>query len=242
MMSDPGDPPKKSTDTGRFRALTDELATEVKDLLASEMKVLLVDFAQEVKTNLKEDVSGLRRLMTEHADTNLRAHEGTRRQVVHLTRLNAELWRTVKSEDPPAPPPNDDISFVEAARQKMPSVPDASGKLPRTPKPLSALTEAVEASDEQIDNVKGRLLRVESMTQELLSLQKEQMGKKPLGDGRSVLTRLVDGLLWAVRERDGQRYTATMIAGLTGLLWILAYTYATVTGHPPPPQPHSLGN
>lgn len=224
--------PTSPTATGQFRAaITDGVGLEVKKLLGG--------FAEELKKEFREEMRGARGMMKEHADQNFRSHESTRRQVVHMTRMTATLWKDVRGSDPPPlpPAPGDDTSFSEAAKEIWPQPPGA-----RPARPLDDLTEDVatvvdktSSHDNDIAGVQGRLLTVEAQTGEVLKLVKEQMGKKDGPETRSLLTRLVDGLLWSFREREGQRYTLTLIAGITGLITALGTTYAIATGRLPMP-------
>ena len=249
-MSDDSKPPDAGQ-TGRFRTMTDEIAGEVRSVIA--------DFGRELKSELvaeiKGDMAGLRSMMREHTDRNMNAHEGTRRQVVHLTRMTTTLWRDVRGSEPPPPPPAEDISFAEAARKPIKA---SSGSM----RALDELNEAVEevvtrvsTNDNDIAGIHGQLLAInagmetaarkrdeearqrkhyEAKVDQLLDLQKEQMGKKDDQDKRGVLRRIADMMIYTFREREGQKNFAIMVSGLTGLIGIITYLYALITGHPPP--------
>jgi hypothetical protein len=242
-------PSPKPTDTGIY--------------IAHEVKALLEEFRVELKSDLDKQVSGVNTLVKQQADRTIVAQEGTRRQVVHLTKMTYSLWRNVRGSDPPPPPPAaneaEDISFAEAAKDPL----RQTGSN-RAIKPLDDLTEELEKNaalvsthDGDIAAVQGRLLVVETQNKmvirqneevigqnaELLKLQKEQMGKKDPKDVRGALTRLVDGVIWAFKEREGQKFTMIVLGGATSLITAIGTTYALISGrlpmptHPPPQPP-----
>lgn len=246
-MSDDVTEPK-ATDTGRY--------------IAHEVKALLDEFRLELRSDLDKQVSGVNTLVKQQADRTILAQEGTRRQVVHLTQMTYSLWRNVRGSDPPPPPPAAgevaDISFSEAAKDPL----RQTGSKVKVIKPLDDITEElaentakleksvalVSTHDGDIAAVQGRLLVVEAQNKEviqqnheLLKLQKEQMGKKDPKDARSLSTRLADGVAWAFREREGQKFMMIVIGGATSLITALGTTYALMSGRlpmPTQPPPH----
>lgn len=218
-MSDP--PKPKPTETGKF--------------ITAELGAMLDSFAQ----GFHADIRRLGHTMKDHHGVSMHAHEQTRRNIVYLTRGYAELYREVKGEDPPPPPPEDDGTFMEALkppRPRLPSHPES--------KPLVDLTKAVSENDSDIDEVKGRLLKVESQTSEtrdqvgeLLKLQKEQMGRPDkVEDRRTSFSKLVDGFLWALRDREGQKTVGAVGAFIFSTVTAIGTWYAIFTGRLPLPN------
>ena len=209
-MSDSARP----TDTGRF--------------VANEVRQMLDQLAKDVS----EDVKGINQHVTDTTNTVLRSHQAMRHQLVHVTKMTATMWRRVMgSEPPPAPPPrSEDVSFTEAHQEGV-----AEAEKERQP----SLVDEVEKIGEQqgeIDELRGQLLAVKSQTAELLSLQKEQMGKKDPNDQRRTLAKLVDGFLWVLKEREGQKTAGAIVAGITGIITAAGTWYALVTGRLPMPN------
>ena len=214
--------------------------------VGDELKKLLSGFREELKADHNKDIQGLHKIVKQEADRTIAAQESTRRQVVHLTQMTYSLWRNVRGSEPPPPPPSahEDISFTEAAKET------AEEKLRQTGSqkpilPLDDLADEIEKTagkvsshDNDIAGVTGRLLAVESQTAEVLRLQKEQMGKKDKNrkDERGLFTRLVDGLVWAVRDREGQKTVGAVVAGITGIITALGTWYALLTGRLPLPS------
>lgn len=223
---------------------------------AIELRTLFADFSRGVR----DDVNGLGRRFNEHAELMLRTHEGTRRQVVHLTSMTSELWRNVKGSAPPPPPPpiEENKSFVEAAREaneKAAREKKSSGGAVR--KPLESLSDQVSEHDGELAAIHGRLMAVESIQKEhgelqkehgdlqkahgekiteLLALQKEQMGKKDPDDGRPRRTRIWESILYLVKEREGHKFVLQFIAAVTSLLMAAGTLWALSTGRLPMPN------
>lgn len=240
------DQDRKVGDTGRFKAMSEEVAGEVKGVLT--------DFTTELKRELREDVGGIQRLFREHSDKNLLAHEGTRRelegtrqQVFQLTQMTHILWKDIRGDEaPPSPPPiGDPFRFSDAAdKAQSPAsgrgIDDLVGEVQETKGKLSTHDGDIADLAGQMIAVRTELADVKTQNAELLCLQKEQMGKKPRDDQRSLVRRMHDAIVWAVFEREGQRYVGTMLAGLTAFCWILLNVYAAIAGHPPPAIPPSF--
>lgn len=211
--------------------------TDTQKFLARELRVALSEVQADIRTELRQEMNGLKTVLSAPMERVATSSEATRRQVVHLTKMVAVIWNEVKGDEPPPTPPgpNDDTSFMEAATVKP--LPDA-----KPVKPIADLAEQVSEHDNDIAGVTGRLIVVETQTSELLRLQKEQMGKKDPDDQRTILTRAFDGLTWIIREREGQKFALQIIAGLTGLLTAAGTFYALLTGrlpmpNAPPPTP-----
>lgn len=233
-MSD--DRPPKPTDTGRY------VAAELAALLENK----LGELDQNVRSQSEVSERRLHNRMREQHNVAMRAHAQTRGQIVHLAKGYAELWRTVKGEDPPPMPPADDAAFSQAIKPvpRPPSSPEI--------KPLHELAKAVSDNDSDIDEVKGHLLRVESIANETLRLQMEQMGRKDTKkeDRRSIVRRAADSVVWAVRDREGQKTVGAVVAAITGILTTALTWYMLLTGrvpmpmHPPAPADthHRLGD
>jgi hypothetical protein len=113
------------------------------------------------------------------------------------------------------------------------------------------MDEQISEHDLTLQGIEGRLIAVSAATNKvdqrvggvevqvgtLLELQKEQMGKRDPDDGRRLLRRMVDGIAWMIRERDGQRFALSLIAAFTGFVTAIGTTYALVTGRLPLPHP-----
>lgn len=212
---------------------------EPRSLLADEIRAMFASFRAELKADLDKDLISVKTTVTQQADRTIASQENTRQQVVHLTKMTYSLWRNVRGSDPPPPPPTaEEVSFQEAAKDPL----RQTGSQ-KTIKPLDDLTEEVEKTgkkvsthDGDIAGIHGQLLVMKNSQAELLALQKEQMGKKDKGaDRRSVFARIADSMIWVVKEREGQKFAATMIAGLTGLITALGTSYALMTGRLPIP-------
>ena len=177
------------------------------------------------KSDVQSDIKGMNDRVKENTETVLKTHAASRRQIVHLTRMVSTLWKKVlgPTPPPPPPPPGDDTSFLDAAKDAS-----ANGG-------TKAIPEVLSEHDLDIAGIHGRLLTLESQNQELLKLQKEQMGKKDPNaeDDRGILTRLVDAIVWSVKEREGQKYTLMLIAGFTSLVTAMGTVYALMTGRLP---------
>lgn len=242
----------------------DRKADDAAHEIANEVRAVIADFGADLKKELvaeiKTDMAGLRTMMSEHADQNMSAHKGTRRQVVHLTRMTTTLWHDVRGSEPPPPPPHADeadMSFAEAARKPIKPAPGSkpTRALDELAETVEGVVTRVSTNDDDIAGIHGQLLAINAgidvaakereeaarerkeygaKVEEVLALQKEQMGKKDKKDERSVLQKLTDTLLYTFREREGMKNFAIMISGLTGLIGIITYLYAIVTGHPPP--------
>lgn len=195
---------------------------------------------EAVRSELMSDFRGLQRQMKEDTTRTLSAHETTRRHVMHMSTMTAELWKEVFGNKPPPPPPDRDseLSFVVTVDpDPPPEVTKATGKHGR-------MRDRVDTQDATLDAVHGRLLALHSRQDEqdaslaeLLKLQKEQMGKKDPNDHRSILARVLNGIAWAVKEREGQKFLLTLIAGISGLITAIGTTYAILTGRLPIPTP-----
>lgn len=201
--------------------------------ITKQVRDLLNDFRKDFRDERKQ----IGETVTAQAERTIAAQEDMRKQVVHLTKMTYSLWRNVRGDDPPPPPPTPEESFEQAAKDPL----KQTGSQ-KAIKPLGDLTEDVEETAETIAShasdiaiIHTQISDVKKRQDELLSLQKEQMGKKDEQDPRSVGARILDGLVWVVKEREGQKFAATMIAGLTGLVTALGTTYAIVTGRLPLP-------
>ena len=219
----------------------------MSDISGDELRKILSTFRAELKADHNKDVQGLHAIVKQEADRTIAAQESTRRQVVHLTQMTYSLWRKVRGSEPPPPPPsaNDDISFTDAARAAAKEKQLRQTGSQKPVMPLDDLADEIEKTagkvsshDNDIAGVTGRLLAVESQTAEVLRLQKEQMGKKDTSkkDERGPFTRLVDGLVWAVRDREGQKTVGAVVAGITGIITALGTWYALLTGRLPLPN------
>lgn len=221
----------------------------------------VTDDIQGLRKEVANDIQGLRRQGDENTNRMMNAYETLRRHVIHDHAISTELWREVFEDRPPPPPPSKHAELSFGFVKSTGSAPEATahqtgrhGKV--RDEELGKMRSKVDSQTGEIDVLQGRLAAIDGThqrelkrhdtelatvrreVQELLQLQREQMGLKRTGDERSVLRRVIDGIAWALVKREGQRYTATMIAGLTCLLWLTAYIYAIMTGHPPPPALH----
>lgn len=201
--------------------------------VADQVRDLLNDFRKDFKNEQKQ----IGETVTAQADRTIAAQEDIRKQVGHLTKMTYSLWRDVRGDDPPPPPPPPEETFEEAAKDPLKQT--GSHKVI---KPLGDLTEDVEETAEtialhgaSIDTLHTQIAAVTKRQEELLALQKEQMGKKDDADPRGIGTRLVDGFLWVIKEREGQKFAGIMIASLTSLVTALGTTYAIFTGRLPLP-------
>lgn len=101
---------------------------------------------------------------------------------------------------------------------------------------VGAVKTDVAAVKTEVGSVKTDVADVKTVANETLALQKEQMGKKGPGEEtRGIMARIADGILYAVREREGQKFLLLFLSGLTGFLTVASYLYALIAGHPPPP-------
>ena len=214
-----------------------------------------------VRTELTEDIKGLRTRGDENTNKTLSAYSALTRHLIHVRTMTDELWRSAFHDRPPPPPPSKDEELSFALSQSDPDV-LAAAKTGRHHRWTSAesdpkVHEQLDADPkvrEQLDSHEGTLaalhgqaLRMDGrqerleedvqkalhIAQETLNLQKEQMGKKdPEAPHRTYRHRIADAFLWAWREREGQKFVFQLIAALTGLLWAFNYFYAMITGHP----------
>lgn len=231
----------KLSDTGKY------IAAEVRAVLEEFKKDTHQDLSQ-FKQEVRDDMRGLNKHVKESTEVYVRAQEANGRQMTHLTRVVSSLWRDTHGSEPPPPPPHDDaaMSFVEAANPSS----DIAGSHSTTKDlvagelagRLDPQVQKISEHDASIAGVQGQLITVSATanqalknSEELLALQKEQMGKKEPGDERGVFTRLVDGLVWVVKEREGQKFALMLLAGITSLVTALGTTYALMTGRLPMP-------
>ena len=208
--------------------------------ILEQINATLVNFKREVS----EDINGLKSNIKEGTDRTLAAHEGTRRHVVRLTKMVGEVWKEVYGSKPPPPPPGKDAELSFALSDEDDTRTTKTGEEePEKPRMFEQVSEhdsTLEGLHAQIIVTDGRTAKVEETVGELLKLQKEQMGKKNPDDERGVLRRLVDGMLWGIKEREGQKFLLTMVASITGLITALGTTYALMTGRLP--MPNSVPN
>ena len=209
----------KPTDTGKY------VAAEVKSYL------------DEMAKTVQADMSKLSAKMSADTEALLRSHEATRRQVVHVTRVSAKIWRAVMGNvEPPRPPsPGDDTSFMEAQKEGL-----SEGVREKSPSLVDEFEGKIGAQQGEIDELRGQLLAVKATAAEVLRLQREQMGKKDPNDKkkdkRSSIEKLVDGFLWVLKDREGQKTAGAIVAGITGILTAAGTWYALMTGRLPMPN------
>ena len=247
------DPPKDRGDPrATIRAETESvLLTEIRRAVQTELKAGMDSLRQEVANESR----GLRQLMERKTDETLAANMATRRHVARLTTMTTELWRFNFGDKPSPPPPSgsdDQLAFAlsetapEAAAAARRSGKHSPAKDASTPKDPNASQGSVRArmdsTQGEIAELSGIVARVDSELQdvkrvgnETLALQKEQMGKKdPEKPKRSVLRTLVDTFVYAVTEREGQKFTLMLLSGIASVLGLSVYLFSLIAGHPPP--------
>ena len=208
----------------RRSAVSDERSTTLEDAIVAAVNARLDAFQNQIGS----DVRALRSEVQLGREQSERANE-------HVRGVVTTLWEHVfpSTTPPPPPPPANPSPPGPPAPAPRPGDSSATGR-------RKAVHESISEHDQSLAGISGQLItannRVENLeTQmgQLLSLQKEQMGKQDkTGDTRSLLTRVVDTILWTIREREGQKYVYAMFAAITGLLTTLAVLYALLTRQP----------
>ena len=236
--------PPPSAEGALLAAVLHAVRSEVRTEIRHELGGLRAEWAADIK--------GLKGQMEEGTNRQLDAHEATRRHVVRVSTMTQELWKEVFGDKPPPPPPTKDktLSFalsesdpdiVAAAKQTgknarmRDKVESQEGTLAALHGQMLAMDGRQERFETELCAVKTEVQEVKTVSTETLTLQKEQMGKKdPAQDKRGIFTRIADAMLYAVREREGQKFVLIFLSGLTGLLSVAATLYALITGRPPP--------
>ena len=205
------------------------------------VRQLLAEFRTEVRSDLK----GLGELQKINAQRSIDAHEATRKHVAKLTSMTKHMWRKVfGSEPPPADTEEEAFTFSHEEHPTGGGIGQLHKIAPldghgRKAAPLGQQVEkhgeSLSQHDASIAGLQGQVIALSSKTNELLSLQKEQMGKRPEGDTRSFAQRVLDGIQWVFSNRAGQKYLLTLIAALSGMITAAGTTYALATGRLPYP-------
>lgn len=208
-----------------------------------ELKAYLDKMAQAQR----DDVQGLHKRLKENADQSLSAHEATRKAVAKVNQKVDTLWRHNFGDDAAPPSPGGALAEVTLPPLAAPKPKNAHAMSMVTPPEFQPLEAKVSSHDGSIADLTGRIMTMASELKETKAAQKEtlELTKKQTSamgikgtetDERSFLTRLFDGLAWMVKEREGQRYTLSMVAAITGLITTVGTTYAIMTGRLPLPS------
>lgn len=109
---------------------------------------------------------------------------------------------------------------------------------------VAALKGTVYVVDSKVQKVDDKVAavdgKVETLTQnvaELTALQREQMGKKNGPDDRGFFSKLGDAVLYAVREREGQKYALAVLGAIGGIVAAIA-TIVNITHAGRVPEPY----
>ena len=176
------------------------------------------EMMRRIETMNQDLLKSVDHRLQSHQDSSMQAHEATRRHVVQLTNMVKVLWRNVKGSDPPPPATNGELSFSMSE-----PIVKAAGEGP-------PLDEKVSLHDGSIASVQGQLIAVSSTANEtkaqvaeLLTLQKEQMGKHE--DDIAAVKRVADTVRWLMFTSDGRKsmmlfilFAATVYDKLRGLI------------------------
>lgn len=201
----------------------------------------------DLRGEVRADTQSLGRKIQANADKAMEEHEVTRRHVSRLTSMVRKLWEQVHGSDPPPPTGSDsDLSFAfsesttDPHRRSVKAI-DSEIAVVSEIKSNGAKIEAKVATridelgtrfqtqiGEVLEAQKGQQVQIDT----LLTLQKEQMGKKDPGDERRFFRRLGDGILWILRERDGHKFLFQLIAAITGLVTMIGYLASVYYGRP----------
>ena len=194
---------------------------------------------EEVKTEFRAESRGTREIFRRSEETNLAAHAASRRHMARLTSMTTELWRFNFGDKPPPPPPPGS-SHDEAALSAVIDATAPTDEKAKDSRP--AVRERMASQESDLDTLAGNIVRVAGdvdgmklTVNELLRLQKEQMGKKDLSvPKRDGVRRIVDALLWAATEREGQKYVGIVASGVVSFITIVVTLVSLITGRPPP--------
>ena len=220
---------------------------------------------EEMEEHHRGDMVGVRQMITDTASRDAAAHIHARKHMRRMWEMTFQMWRQVYGSKPPPPPTPGSgehlaFTFSEDGHKATNEMFEKWDKeiLGRTPENGVPIAEAsivkklarASETDLEVEGVKGQILAISSkvndltkVTDTLLSLQKEQMGKKPEGpDDRGFFSKIGDAILYAVREREGQRHALAILTAI-GVIITSAATIATiVSGRGAPPSmtaPHS---
>ena len=208
-----------------------------QSLLIGELHAVLDAFREEQR----REAASLRSYIRSTTDETLASHELSRRHIVHLAGLTGEVWREVfgAGRPPPSPPPGSDQE-IRAALTPL----DTASRPPSSDAMSTGKRGKVSEHDVSIDAIMGHVLALQDsvatlqpMVEETHHLQREQMGKRDPADHRKRSRRLKDGILWMIRERDGQRFALALIAALVPLVSALGASYAVARGRVVLPAP-----
>jgi hypothetical protein len=233
-----------------------------------EKKEKTMSDSEDLKGFLEQKFSEVDKRLQQSADSSLKAHEQTRKEVSRLGGMVAHLWEKVEGGEPPGPKRSDSWNQVTgdeiaayAAGDRSPDL--LAGKMtpPRPKKP--SLTDEVTDHDLRMHAMHGRLIgldgNVETIKEDMnilktqvaskeelahalkaLEIQTRAMGISPKKQGkideRPTLRRMLDFFMWMAQEREGQKFTLSAFAALTGLVTAMGTTYAIVTGRLPLPN------
>lgn len=212
------------------------------------MDEALKAFLGELKQEIKTEINGLHDVIKRNADQSVSAHEATRRTLASFQVSLNHLWRRVEGSDPPPPLAGSGLEgldvdektakAVERAEAALPAVPEGAKDIDELGRQVTGHNTTIEALSGRMSSLEDEVKTVKEHVTESLDLQRRQteaMGIKTEADTRSVLTRLVDGLAWMVKEREGQKFALSMFAAATGLVTAVGTTYAILTGRLPLP-------
>jgi hypothetical protein len=192
----------------------------------------------DLKALLESQFEKVNRRIDENTNIMLREHEATRQQVVEnsnkirilsdgqkQSRVQLEeLWKTVNGSMPPPGAPGSQSS-------------GSNGDAP--------IQKKLSLHDGELDTLEGRLISVDGRVGQVMEEVKAVKAQNArqlevMGEGRE--KGLMALLTWMFKEREGQKFMASVFAGLTGLVTAIGTTYAILTGRlplpysPPPPS------
>ena len=202
-------------------------------------------YLDDMNKGFREEVKGLHNVIKENNDRSMASHENTRKTTAYLAKAVGQLWEMATGKPLPPPPPGSGLQGLEAdlgIAIAHPTKEEAAVIAARKKTPsLHDLGEQFEGTKGEVDELKGGLLRVSSQVEELTKLQKQQMGIKEGEDTRSVLAKLVDGMIWSIKEHEGRKFSLQAMGALSGIILALASLYSVVTGKLPLPPGYQIG-
>lgn len=220
--------------------------------------------SDDLKGFLEKKFSEVDKRLQQSADSSMKAHEDTRKEVSRLGGMVSHLWEKVEGSDYPikkadswSETPGEEIAAEmekkQPPRPKKPSltdeITDQDLRMHAMHGQLIGLDGKMEMIREDMNILKTQVASKEELASALkaLDVQTRAMGISPKQQGkvdeRSGGRRLIDFFIWMAQEREGQKFTLAGFAALTGLVTALGTTYAILTGRLPLPNsstPHVI--
>jgi hypothetical protein len=183
-----------------------------------------------VMTKIGQEFDSFRAHLTHQSHVNAEEHRLINKQLNGVVETVDTLWRQVNGSDPPPPKGAPHLNGAVVIEPLDERVDQTRGKVSEHELTIASHQGRLIAMDSEIKETKDMLMKV-------LHLQERQTQAMGIQERekKTILTELGRTIYWMVREKEGQKFAASMLAAITGLVTACGTTYALLTGRLPMP-------